>query len=64
MVGAGASMDIQNNVSTRIRLWIQTKYNPYVHCNKTITTNKCDILMYILFDVKGNDFIHYLDMIP
>ncbi len=49
LVGAGASMDIADNVSTRIRLCIQTKYNPYVHCNKTITINKCDILMYILY---------------
>ena len=34
LVYAGASIDIQDNVSTRIRLCIQTKYNPYVHCNK------------------------------
>ena len=44
-------MDIADDVSTRIRirLCIQTKYNPYVYCNKIITINKCDILMYILY---------------
>ena len=42
-------MDIADNVSTRIRLCIQTNYNPYVYCYKTITINKYDILMYILY---------------
>ena len=42
LVDAGASIDIQDNVSTRIRLCIQSNYNPYVHCNKLITINKYD----------------------
>ena len=49
LVEAGASMDTQANVSTIIRLCIQTNYNPYIHCNKTITINKYDNLMYILY---------------
>ena len=36
LVDAGASIDIQDNVSTRIRLCIQSNYNPYAHCNKQL----------------------------
>ena len=51
LVDAGASMDIADNVSSRIRLCVQTKYNPHVHCYKTITTSKYDVLIciYILY---------------
>ena len=40
LVDAGASMDIQDYVSTRIRLFVQSNYNPCVHSNKKIKNDK------------------------
>ena len=52
LVGAGASIDIQDNVSTRIRLYIQRNYNPYVHHNKIIKIIKLYISMHIQYLMK------------